>query len=139
MSTMGYLSRSDVTLVGGAVIIIVFALVITAAVQASNEESFSQIITVGPVWHTGTWICTSTAEFMVHGVLISYSEQGGIEIFVSGVGSQPDFLFNQREMINFSVGGEADSSIRFTRSTGVISGFLTLQTTSGAAAACAEI
>ena len=139
MSTIGYLTRSDVTLVGGAVIIIIFALVITATVQASNEESFSQIMTVGPVWHTGTWLCTSTAEFIVHGVLIAYEEPSGLQIFISGVGRQPDFLFNQREMITFSVGGEADSSIRLTTSTGVISGFLTLQTTSGATAACLEI
>ena len=35
---MGYLSRSDVTLVGAAVIIIIFAIVITAAIQNSNDK-----------------------------------------------------------------------------------------------------
>ena len=139
MSTMNYLSRPDVTLVGGAVIIIIFALVITTTIQASNEESFSQIMTVGPVWHTGTWLCTSTAEFIVHGVLIAYEEPSGLQIFVSGVGRQPDFLFNQREMITFSIGGEAGSSIQLSRSVGTLSGFLTLQTTSAATATCTEI
>ena len=90
MSTMGYLSRSDVTLVGAAVIIIVFAIVITAAVQASNETTtFSKVITVGPVWATDTWICTSTAEFLVHGVLVSYSDGVGLTIFLSGQETQP--------------------------------------------------
>ena len=112
---------------------------ITATVQASNEESFSQIMTVGPVWHTGTWLCTSTAEFIVHGVLIAYEEPSGLKIFISGVGSQPDFLFKQREMITFSVGGEAGASIQFEKSVGTISGFLTLQTTSDATAHCVEI
>ena len=138
MSTMDYISRSDVTLVGGAVIIIIFALVITATVQASNEKSFSQILTVGPVWHTDTWICSSTEEFVVHGLLISYDNPGGLEIFISGKGTQPDFQLKHREMTTFSLGGEADSSIRLTKS-GSLSGFLTLQTTSGAIADCIEI
>ena len=60
MSTMGYLTRSDVTLVGAAVIIIVFAIIITATIQSSNETSFSKILTVGPVWSTNTWLCTSS-------------------------------------------------------------------------------
>ena len=135
---MAYLSRSDVTLIGGAVIIIIFALVITATVQASNEESFSQISTYGPVWHTETWICTSSAEFILHGVLISYDSPGGLTIFMSGKGTQPDFQLQHREMSTFSLGGTADSSIRLTKS-GSLSGFLTLQTSSGAIADCIEI
>ena len=139
MSTVGYLSRSDVTLVGAAVIIIVFAIVITAAAQGTPETPFSQIITVGPVWHSGTWICTSTEEFMVHGVLIAYEASSGLEINVSGVGNQPDFIFQLREMKTFSLGGTADSSIRFTTTSGSITGFLTLQTSSDATADCVEI
>jgi len=137
MSTLGYLSRSDVTLVGASVIIIVFAIVITAAVQASNETTtFSKVITVGPVWATDTWICTSTAEFLVHGVLVSYSDGVGLTISLSGQGTQPDFRFNQGEMKSFSIGGPADSSIRISRSLGLLTGFLTLQTSSDAVAAC---
>ena len=139
MSAMGYLSRSDVTLVGAAVIIIVFAIVITAAAQGAPETPFSQIITVGPVWHSGTWICTSTEEFMVHGVLIAYEASSGMEINVSGVGNQPDFILQPREMKTFSLGGTADSSIRLTTTSGSITGFLTLQTSSDATADCVEI
>ncbi len=87
MSKLDYFSRSDVTLIGAAVIIIVFAIVITAAAQGGPETPFSQIITVGPVWHSGTWICTSSDEFMVHGVLIAYEASSGMEITVSGVGN----------------------------------------------------
>ena len=89
MSSMGYLSRSDVTLVGAATIIIIFTIVITATVQGLTEESFSQIVTAGPVWHTDTWICTSTAEFLVHAVLISYSDPGQLQIFISGGSTSP--------------------------------------------------
>ena len=137
MSIMSNLSRSDVTLIGSAVIIIVFAIVITAAVQASNETTtFSKVITVGPVWPTDTWICTSTAEFLVHGVLVSYSDGVGLTISLSGQGTQPDFRFNQGDMKTFSIGGPADSSIRISRSLGLLTGFLTLQTSSDAIAAC---
>ena len=141
MSKMDYFSRSDVTLIGAAVIIIVFAIVITAAVQASNsnDSSFSQIQTVGPVWHSDTWICTSTAEFLVHAVLISYDDGAGLTINISGLGTQPDFRFQQAEMKSFSLGGPADSSITITRSLGTITGFLTLQTSSDAVASCQQL
>ncbi len=137
---MSNLSRSDITLIGSAVIIIVFAIVITAAVQASNETAtFSKIITVGPVWRTDTWLCTSTEEFLVHGVLIAYTDVAGLTIAISGQGTQPDFRFAQAEMKTFSIGGPADSSIRITRSVGVITGFLTLQTSSDATASCEQV
>jgi len=139
MSTMDYLSRSDVTLIGAAVIIIVFAIVITAAIQNSNETSFSKILTVGPVWNTDTWICTSTEEFLIHGVLIAYTDGAGLTINVSGQGTQPDFRFTPGEMKSFSIGGPADSSIRISRSLGVITGFLTLQTSSDAIASCEQL
>ena len=138
MSKMDYFSRSDVTLIGAAVIIIVFAIVITAAVQDSTESSFSQILTVGPVWRGDTWICTSTAEFMVHGVLIAYNDGAGLTINISGLGTQPDFRFDRAEMKTFSLGAPAGASITITRSLGTISGFLTLQTSSGAVASCQQ-
>jgi len=136
MSTMAYLSRSDVTLVGAATIIIIFSIIITAAVQGTPAQPMSQIITVGPLWSTNSWLCTSTDEFMVHGVLIGYSDFAGLEIHISGLGVQPDFIFERREMKTFSIGGPEDSSIRITRNNGVITGFLTLQTASDATASC---
>ena len=91
------------------------------------------------MWSTDTWLCTSNVEFMLHGVLISYADDAGLEIFVSGTGSQPDFLFQPREMKSFSIGGPADSSIRLTRTSGIITGFLTLQTTTDAIASCQQL
>ena len=106
---------------------------------SSSSESFSQVFTVGPVWRSDTWLCTSDAEFIVHAVLIGYERPSAIEIFVSGSGSQPDFIFPPNEMQSFSIGSSADSSIRITRSGGVVTGFLTLQTMSDATASCEQI
>jgi len=42
--------RPDVFVTGAAVAIIVFAIVITAVVQGPPPKTFSQVITVGPIW-----------------------------------------------------------------------------------------
>lgn len=139
MSAFSNLARSDILLVGASTIIIIFAIVITASVQGPTEKTFSQIITVGPVWNTDNWLCTSTGPFLIHGVLIAYDEASRLEIFVSGAGEQPDFVFHANEMQSFTVGGVADSSIRVSRLVGTITGFITLQTTSGATASCEQI
>ena len=140
MSVVSYLSRSDVFLVVSSTSIIILAfvitIVITTAVQGEPEKSFSKVLTVGPVWRTNTWLCSSTEEFMVHGVLIAYADNVGLTIALSGLGTQPDFRFALADMKTFSIGGPADSSITFTRAVGVITGFLTLQTSSGATASC---
>lgn len=132
-------ARSNAVIVSGATIIIIFAFVITTSVQGTTEKQFSQMITVGPVWNTDNWLCTSTSPFIVHGVLIAYNTPSRFEIFVSGAGEQPDFIFQPNEMHSFSVGGVADSSIRLTRLSGTITGFITLQTTSDATASCEQI
>lgn len=139
MSFFSNLARSDVLLVGASTIIIIFAIVITAAVQGPNANQFSQIITVGPVWQTDNWLCTSTAPFLIHGVLIAYTDNARLEIFVSGAGEQPDFVFQPNEMHSFTVGDIADSSIRISRLAGTITGFITLQTTADATASCEQI
>ena len=139
MSFLNLLARADVFLVGSATAIIIFAIVITAAVQGTSEKPFSQIITVGPVWPTDSWICTSDAEFMIHGILASYEEGSRLEIYLSGAGLQPDFEMNPLEMNTFSIGGPADTSIRISKYVGVISGFITLQTESGATASCESV
>ena len=150
MSVISYLSRGDVFLVGMSTVIIIFAIVITALVtgpglnlnpipMASSNEAFSQVLTFGPVWRSDTWICTSDAEFIVHAVLVGYESPSRLEIFVSGSGSQPDFVFKPNEMQSFSIGGSADSSIRITRSSGLVTGFLTLQTISDATATCEQV
>jgi hypothetical protein len=139
MSFFSNPARSNVLLVGCATIVIIFAIVITASVKDQTENQFSKIITVGPVWRTDNWLCTSTSPFMIHGVLIAYNAPARLEIFVSGAGEQPDFIFKPNEMHSFSVGGVADSSIRISRLSGTITGFITLQTTSHATASCEQI
>ena len=138
MSVVSYLSRSDVFLISSATAIIILAFVITTAVQGEPEKSFSQVLTFGPVWRDNTWLCSSTEEFMIHGLLIGYKDPSKLTIFVSGSGTQPDFRFQPGELQSFSIGGIAGSSIRIT-SGGGVSGFITLQTISDATAACAPI
>jgi len=118
-------------------IIIIFTIVITASVQNSTMSTFSQVITVGPVWNSVAWSCTSDAEYIVHATLIAYDENNALTIFLSTQGTQPDFRLTPLEIQSFTVGGPADSIITITRS-GNISGYITLQTTSGATASCTE-
>ena len=134
---LSFFSKPSVLFVSAATVIIVFTIVITASIQSSTMETFSQVITVGPVWTGAGWTCTSDAEFIVHGTLIAYSEDNELTIAVTTRGTQPDFELTPFEMQSFSVGGPADSSIIISRS-GSITGFITLQTTSGATASCTE-
>jgi len=127
-----------VLLVSAATIIIIFTIVITASVHSSTMETYSQVITVGPVWNSDSWSCTSDADYTVHATLIAYEEDNGLVIFQSNRGTQPDFQLTPLEIHSFTVGGQADSTITISK-TGIISGFITLQTTSGATASCTEI
>jgi len=137
---LSFLSKPSVLFVSAATVIIIFTIVITASIQSSTMETFSQVITAGPVWTTDSWICTSDAEFLVHAVLIAYDEGNELTIHVSAQGTQPDFELTPLKMQSFTVGGPADSSVTISGSgIGVISGFITLQTTSGATASCTEI
>jgi len=117
------------------VVIIVFAIAISAALQGESV-TFSQIITVGPVWNTDSWVCTSDANFMVYGTLRGL-EGSQLSIDVSGIGSQSLFLLETGQMQPFSIGATADSTITISR-TGTVSGFITLQTTSDATASCTQ-
>ncbi len=134
---LSFFSRPSVLFVSAATVIIVFTIVITASIQSSTMETFSQVITVGPVWTGAGWICTSDADYMLHAILIAYSEDNELTIAHTARGSQPDFELTPYEMQSFSIGGRADSSITIFRS-GAITGYITLQTTSGATASCIE-
>jgi len=134
---LSFLSKPSVLFVSAATVIIVFTIVITASIQSSTMETFSQVITVGPVWTGAGWICTSDADYMLHATLIAYSEDNELTIAVTSEGTQPDFVLTPMEMQSFSIGGIADSSITIFRS-GTITGFITLQTTSVATASCTE-
>ncbi len=114
------------------------AIAISAVVVSQSEKSFSQIITVGPVWTTNGWICTSVSEYIVHGVLISYGNSTSyLAITISGVGTQPDFEFTPFKMQSFSIGGPAGSTMIIS-SIGTITGYLTLQTMSDVRASCIQ-
>ncbi len=132
------LSRSDVLLIGGATVIIVFAIAISGAVLGANDKSFSQIITVGPVWNSDAWVCTSDENFMVYGALRGIGDSPQISINISGVGTQSLYILDVGEMESFSLGASADRSIIITR-TGSVTGFITLQTISNAIASCTQI
>ena len=135
---LSFISKPSVLFVSAATVIIIFTIVITASVQSSTIETFSQVITVGPVWNSDSWSCTSDAEYIVHATLIAYDEDNMLTIFLNTQGRQPDFRLTPLEIQSFTVGGPADSIITITRS-GNISGYITLQTTSGAMASCTEI
>jgi len=134
---LSLISKPSFLFVSAATLIIIFTIVITAAVQGENEKSFSQISTAGPVWKSNAWICTSDAEFMVHAALIAYEEPNRLTITISSRGSQPDFQLGLLELESFSVGAKSGDIITITRS-GIISGYITLQTLSGATAGCVE-
>jgi len=129
------LSNSSIFPIAAAVVIIVIAIAVTAAVQGSPEKSFSQVITVGPVWPTDIWTCTSDANFLIHGTLRGIGDIPQIRISVEGSGTQSFFTLNVGELESFSVGNTAEKSIIIER-TGTVTGFITLQTTSDAIASC---
>ena len=134
---LSFFSKPSVLIVSAATVIIIFTIVITASIQSSTMETFSQVITVGPVWNTNSWTCTSDADYILHATLITYDEDNMLTISHTTRGSQPDFRLTPLEMQSFSVGGTADSIITIAKR-GSTSGYITLQTTSGATASCTE-
>jgi len=135
---LSFFSKPSVLFVSAATVIIIFTIVITATVQGVPEKPFSQVITAGPVWATDGWICTSDAAFTIDAVLIAYDEPNQLIIIHSDRGTQPDFELTLLKMQSFTVGGSADSSITISK-VGMISGFITLQTTSDARAGCTPV
>jgi len=131
---------SNVFPIAAGVVIIVIAIGISAAVQGSPDKAMSQIITVGPVWSTDAWLCTSDADFMVHASIrgIGVDPLPQIKILVSSHGTQSFYSLENSQTVAFSVGNQADKTIVITR-TGTVTGFLTLQTTSGAIASCIAV
>ena len=128
--------RPDVFVTGVAVVIIVFAIVITSVVQGPPPKTFSQVITVGPVWDGDTWSCISSADFVVHGALRGLANSQ-LTINVADVGTQSLYSLSPGGLDTFSVGSSAGHEVLITR-TGTVTGFLTLQTTTDAAASCKQ-
>ena len=128
---------SNVFPIAAAVIIIVLAIGIASAVQGTPEKPMSQILTVGPIWTTDAWRCTSDADFVVHAMIrgIGTDPLPQIKILVGDQGTQSFYSMDNSESVSFSIGNIADKTIVITR-TGTVTGFLTLQTTSDAQASC---
>jgi hypothetical protein len=126
--------------IAAAVVIIVIAIGISAAVQGSPEKAMSQIITVGPVWNTDAWLCTSDADFVVHAAIrgIGADPLPLIAVSVQDHGTQSFYSMDNSKSVAFTVGNQADKTITITR-TGTVTGFLTLQTTSNAQASCIAV
>ncbi len=129
---------SNVFPIAAAVVIIVIAIGIASVVQGSPDKPMSQIITVGPVWNTDAWRCTSDADFIVNALLRGIGENPLFAISLTSHGTQSFYSMDNTESVTFSVGNQADESITITR-TGSVTGFLTLQTTSDAQASCIAV
>ena len=129
--------NSTVFPIAAAVIVIVFVIVITAIVQSQNTHPiFSKVITVGPVWTTDTWSCTSNADYIVSGALRGLGNSQ-LTISINGLGSQSLYSLDAGKMQTFQVGSPADHTMTITR-TGTVTGWITLQTMSGAKANCTQ-
>jgi len=130
-------NRSDLLLVGGATVIIVFAIVISTALLVQSSQGLSQVITAGPMWTTNAWSCTSDADFMIHGALRANGPNNLISISMPTLGTQSLYALDQQKLETFSIGSPGGTVI-ITR-TGQITGFITLQTTSDATASCMPV
>ena len=126
---------SNILLTIAATAVIIFAIAISAVLQAQSVKTFGQIITVGPVWPSDTWLCTSNKDYIVHGALRGL--QGSLlEISISGMGTQSLWELGNATMTSFSVGAPADRLMTISRGGAIVTGWLTLQTESGANASC---
>lgn len=118
------------------IVIIVSAVTIMFSMQ-DNEQTFSKIITSGPIWTSDVWSCTSNSDFLVYGALRGL-ENTLISISIPDIGTQSLYSLDNGKIQSFTVGGQADQTVIITK-TGVVSGWLTLQTMSNANATCTQI
>ena len=121
-------------MLGGITVILI---TIVAFSVSEEENSFSQILSVGPVWTTDSWLCTSDADFMIYGSLRGLAGTL-LEIDISRIGIQSLYALENGQLESFSVGASGGQQIIIT-ATGTISGFITMQTISGAEANCVPL
>ena len=129
-------SGSSAFIIIGIIVIILLAILIPAMYLTPNDEPFSKVITVGPIWNSDSWTCVSDSDFMVHGTLRGIGN-AQLEIFIENVGSQSLYTINPGEMQTFSLGSIGGNEIIITR-TGTVTGFITLQTSADATASCTQ-
>ncbi|QLH09284.1 hypothetical protein [Candidatus Nitrosotenuis sp. DW1] len=125
----------QVILTAVTIVIIVSAVAILLSMQ-KDEETFSKIITVGPIWTSDTWSCTSNKDFLVYGVLRGL-EGTQISISIPDLGTQSLYTLDNGKMQTFTIGGQSEQTAIITR-TGLVTGWLTLQTMSDANASCVQ-
>jgi hypothetical protein len=126
----------QVILTAITVIVIVSAIAIILSMQ-EHEGTFSKIMTVGPIWASDSWSCTSSEDFLVYGALRGL-ENTQMSISIPSLGTQSLYALDGGKMQTFTVGAQADQTMIITR-TGLVSGWLTLQTMSGANATCTQV
>ena len=126
---------SSVILTLITIIVIITAVVAIVSMQ-EKPQAFSKIITVGPVWTSDVWTCTSNHDFLVYGTLRGL--QGGqISISIPTVGTQSLYAVDDGKIDSFTTGAQGGQTVLITR-TGAVTGFITLQTLSGADASCTQ-
>ena len=126
------LNSNSLILIGG-----IAAILIAIGATVGEEKSFSQVFTVGPVWATDSWLCTSNEDYIIHGTLRGLAGSQ-IEIDVSDVGTQSLYTLEPGQLESFSIGATGEQQITITR-TGTVTGFITMQTVSGAEANCISL
>ncbi len=134
MSIRDYLASPEMKFFAGSTAIIIAAIVISGAIQAESQKSYSQVITVGPVWSDQGWQCTSDQDFVVHAAIRGI---GGAElsIRVSNLGTQSLYTLANARLTPFSVGASGGDSVTLIKD-GTVSGWLTMETSSNAKAKC---
>jgi hypothetical protein len=116
-------------------IVIITILVITSYSKPIQDQSF-QIITVGPLWNTDTWSCQSSSDYIVYGLLHGL-DNSQLAISISGLGKQSIYSLIPGHLESFTVGSPAGHQMNITK-TGMITGWITLQTAHGAKANCTQ-
>ena len=134
MSIQDYLKSPEMKFFAGSTAIIIAAVAIITSVSDSSSDDFSQILTIGPVWNDSGWRCTSDKDFVVHATIRGLRDSQ-LAIRVSNLGTQSLYDFSAGEFETFTVGAKGGEAITLIR-TGVVSGWVTLQTTSDAMASC---
>jgi len=134
MSIVDYLKSPEMKFFAGSTAIIIAAIAISGAIQGESQKSFSQVITVGPVWPDNGWQCTSDKDFVVHAALRGIGG-ANLAIRVSDLGTQSLYELVNTRLTPFSIGSSGGNSITLIKD-GTISGWLTLETAGDAKASC---
>ena len=117
-------------------IAIIAALVIMTPHSTPPQDQSDQIITVGPVWSTSTWLCQSSSDYIIHGTLRGL-DNSQIAIAISGLGKQSLYSLIPGHLETFTVGSPAGHQMNITE-TGTVTGWLTMQTAHDAKANCTQ-